>query len=157
MVLFFYVLVNVIAVCLFIKKKKQLHILEIIIYWMVGSYLFQNFSALCYMNFKTILIPDNLPYELTHFLNRIVLYPMVMVTFLHFLLILNTHLNKLLLITNFVLLLVGLEWLADFSGVLVHVHWQIWWSFAFWLAALLVLIGFMKFFRKILYKGELNL
>lgn len=156
MILFYYILVNVIAIFLFIKKKKQLHILEIIIYWMVGSYLFQNFSALCYMNFKTILIPDKLPLELTHFLNRIVLYPMIMVTFLHFFLILNTHFKKLLLILSFVLLLVGLEWLADFSGVLLHVHWRIWWSFSFWLMALLMLIGFMKFFRKILYKGELN-
>jgi hypothetical protein len=156
MILFFYVVVNVIAIYLFIRHKKQLHILEILVYWMVASYLFQNFSALCYMNFKTIVIPDKISYELTHFLNRIVLYPLLMVTFLNLFLILNTLLKKLLLIIFFILLLAGLEWLADFFRVINHVHWRIWWSFSFWLAGLVVLIGFMKFFRKILYKGGWN-
>jgi hypothetical protein len=153
MVLVFYIVLNGIALFLFILKKKRLHILEIIVYWMIGSYLFQNFSALCYMNLKTLIIPEILSYEFSHFLNRIVLYPAIMVTFLHYYLILNTHLKKLLLIMSFVLVFVGLEWLADFLGVIKHVHWRIWWSFSFWLIALLVLIGFMKLFRKILNKG----
>jgi hypothetical protein len=63
MILLFYVALNVIALFLFTKKKKSLHSLEIITFWMVSSYLFQNFSALCYMNFKTIIIPDKLSYH----------------------------------------------------------------------------------------------
>lgn len=157
MILFFYVVLNMIAVFLFIKKKKTLHILEIIVHWMVASYVFQNFSALCYMNFKTLIIPDRLSYELTHVLNRIVLYPVLMVTFLHYLLIFRTYLKKLLLMISFMFLFVGLEWLEDFLGVLIHAHWRIWWSFSFWSAALLVLIGFMKLFREFLFKGELDL
>lgn len=157
MILFFYVALNVIALFLFTKKKKSLHSLEIITFWMFSSYLFQNFSALCYMNFKTIFIPDKLSYELAHFLNRTVLFPMLMVAFLHFFLILSTPLKKLLLLISFIFLLTALEWLSDLLGILVHIHWQLWWSFSFWLFALLGLIGFMKFFRKILYKGGLNL
>jgi hypothetical protein len=156
MILFFYFAVNVIATYLFIKIKKRLHILEIIVYWLLGSYIFQNYSALCYMNFKTLIIPDKLSYELSHFLNRTVLYPILMVTFLHFHLILSTHIKKLLLLIGFILLLTGLEWLADILGVIKHVHWQTWWSFSFWLAALVLLIGNMKLFRKILYKGEIK-
>ena len=157
MILLFYTVLNVIAIFLFIKKKKKLHILEIIVYWMVSSYLYQNFSALCYMNFKTIIIPDKLSYELSHFLNRIILFPILLVTFLHFFLVLSTHLKKLLLMICFIFLLSGLEWLSDFLGVLIHVHWKVWWSFSFWLIGLLVLVGFMKFFRRILFKGELSL
>lgn len=157
MVLLFYVVLNVIVVFFFTKMKKKMHILEIMVYWMVGSYVFQNFSALCYMNFKTLIISNKLSYELLHVLNRIVLIPLLMVTFLHFFLILNTRLKKISLIASFLLLFVGLEWLADILGILMHVHWRIWWSFSFWLAAMLVLIGFMKFFRKILYQGGLDL
>lgn len=153
MVLFFYILLNVLALVLFIKKKKMLHILEIIVYWMVSSYLYQNFSAICYMNFKTLIIPEKLSYEFSHFLNRTVLFPILMVTFLHFFLILTTHLKKLLLIIGFILLLTGMEFLADVLGVIIHVHWRVWWSISFWLIALLVLIVFMQFFRRILYKG----
>ena len=94
MVLFFYILLNVLALVLFIKKKKMLHILEIIVYWMVSSYLYQNFSAICYMNFKTLIIPEKLSYEFSHFLNRTLLFPILMVTFLHFFLILTTQFEK---------------------------------------------------------------
>ncbi|MGG1677890.1 hypothetical protein ACIFOT_19310 [Neobacillus sp. NRS-1170] len=153
MTIIFYAVLNVLALYFFIKKKKNLHILEILVYWMISSYLFQNFSALCYMNFKTIIIPDQLSYAFAHFINRIVLIPLLMVTFLHFFLTTSSNLKKLLLMIIFIILFSGLEWLADFLGVFKHVHWQLWWSFSFWFACLLVLIGFMKFFRKILFKG----
>jgi hypothetical protein len=153
MILLSYIVLNLIVLFLFIKKKKNLHILEILIYWMVASYLFQNLSALCYMNFKTLLIPDKLELELTHFLNRIVLFPVIMVTFLHYYLTFWSQLKKGILLLTFMFLLVGLEWLSDLSGVITHVDWKIWWSFSFWLTALLVLVSFMNFFRKILFKG----
>jgi hypothetical protein len=153
MILLFYIVLNLIVLFLFIKKKKDLHILEILLYWMVASYLFQNLSALCYMNFKTLLIPDKLELELAHFLNRTVLFPIIMITFLHYYLTLWGRLKKGLLLIIFMFLLVGLEWFADLSGIITHVDWKLWWSFAFWLTALLVLISFMNTFRQILYKG----
>jgi hypothetical protein len=157
MILLFYIVLNLIAVVLFIRIKKKLHVLEIIVYWLVASYLFQNFSALCYMNFKTIIIPDKLSYELSHFINRIILYPLLMVSFLHFFLISNTKIKKIILLLSFILLLTGLEWLEDFFGVLNHIEWQLWWSFSIWLLAMLILLGCLKAFRKVLYKGRLNL
>ena len=157
MVLFFYVVLNALALFLFVKKKKMLHILEIIVYWMVSSYLYQNFSALCYMNFKTLIIPEKLSYEFSHFINRTLLFPILMVTFLHFFIMLTTQFKKILLIICFIFILTGMEYLADYLGVIIHVHWQIWWSFSFWLIALLILLVFMQFFRRILYKGGWSL
>jgi hypothetical protein len=155
MIITYFILLNIIGVFLFIKTKKNLHIIEIFVYWLVSSYLFQNLSALCYMNFNTLIIPEKLSFELSHFLNRTVIYPIFMVTFLHYFLTLKSIIKKLLLFIYFISLLVGIEYIEHLSGVLIHVHWKLWWSFTFWLAALLVLIGFMKFFRRILYKGEL--
>ncbi|MFB5193308.1 hypothetical protein ACE198_00105 [Neobacillus sp. KR4-4] len=154
MVLFFYIVLNLLALFLFIRKKKMLHILEVIVYWAVSSYLYQNFSALCYMNFKTLTIPENLSYEFSHVINRIILFPILMVTFLHFFLILTTLLRKLLLMISFIILLTGMEYLADYLGVIKHVHWQIWWSLSIWMFDLCVLIVFMQWFRRILYKGD---
>jgi hypothetical protein len=153
MILLSYFVLNLLVVLLFIKKKKNLHILEILIYWMVASYLFQNLSALCYMNFKTLLIPEKLELELAHFLNRTILFPILMVTFLHYYLTFWSRLKRGLLLLTFMFLLVGLEWLADLLGVISHVNWRIWWSFSFWMTTLLVLVSFLNFFRKILYKG----
>jgi hypothetical protein len=154
MVLLFFALLNIIALFLFIRLKKQLHILEIIVYWMMASYFFQNFSAICYMNFKTLIVPEKLSYEMAHFINRTMLYPIIMVTFLHYYLIIKTTLRKILLIICFTLILSGVEWLADTLGVVIHINWQNWWSLSFWIATLFMLVGTMKFYRRILYKGE---
>lgn len=157
MTLLFYIVFNIFFLFFFIKKKKDLHILEILLYWLAASYLFQNYSALCYMNFKNLIIPDKLSYELSHFINRIILYPLVMVSFLQFHQILSTKIKKFLLLLSYVLFLTGLEWLEDFFGILKHVNWQIWWSFSFWVSALCVLLWFKYAFRKILFKGRLKL
>ncbi|MFD2446938.1 hypothetical protein ACFSO7_23655 [Bacillus sp. CGMCC 1.16607] len=157
MTLFFYAILNVLAMYLFIKKKKSLHILEILVYWMIASYLYQNFSALCYMNFKRIIVPQQLSLEFAHFLNRIVLFPIVLVTFLHYFQIGRNLFKRFFIIILSVFFLVGLEWLSDLFGVIKHVHWKLWWSFSFWLATQLILIGFMKFFQKILYRGGWNI
>jgi hypothetical protein len=156
MIFFYFILLNIMGVFLFIKTKKNLHIIEIFVYWLVASYLFQNLSALCYMNLKSLIIPDKLSFELSHLLNRTVIYPIIMVTFLNYFLLLKRVIGKLLVFIFYVSLLVGMEYIEHFSGVLIHVQWKLWWSFTFWLAALLVLIGFMKIFRRILYKGEPN-
>lgn len=156
MILVFFIVLNIIVLSLFIMKKKRLHILEILVYWLIATYLYQNFSALCYMNFKTLIIPEKLTFELSHFVNRIILFPLLMVTFLHYYLVFNTTFKRILLTGSFIILLSGLEWLSDYVGVLIHVNWQIWWSPSFWLAALMVLIGVMTLFRKMLQKGGAN-
>lgn len=155
-ILFFYSLLNLIVVIIFAKKKKRLHILEILVYWMISSYIYQNFSALCSMNFQTLIVPNKLSYEFSHFLNRTILFPVLMVVFLDFYLHLNTFFKKALLILCFILVLSGFEWLAHFLNVLIHKQWRVWWSLAFWLSALLLLIGFMQLFRRLLYKGGLD-
>lgn len=156
MTLLFYLMLNLGVLIFFIIKKKNLHILEIMVYWLFGSYLFQNFSALCYMNFKTLIVPDVLILELAHFLNRMILFPLLMVIFLDFFIVMKSFLKKVLVYIGFIFLFLALEWLANFLEVLKHVHWRVWWSFSLWPLILLVLIGFMKIFRKVLYKGEVK-
>lgn len=153
MVFLIYLFMNSIVFLIFIKKKKSLHILEIMTYWMLASYIAQNFSALCYMNFKTLYIPEKLPYEFSHFMSRTVLYPLIHVIFLDYYLKTNTWLKKIILMFVFVTILTSIEWFNHFLGVLIHVNWQFWWSPAIWLAGMIFLIGCMKIFRIILYRG----
>lgn len=153
MVFFIYLVMNAIVFLFFIKKKKNLHILEIIAYWMVASYLAQNFSALCYMNFKTLHIPEKLSFEFSHYLSRTTLYPLIMVLFLDYYVITITWFKKILLMILFVAILTSIEWLNHFLGVLIHVNWKFWWSPSVWFGDLLLLIGFMKIFRIKLFRG----
>jgi membrane-bound ClpP family serine protease len=157
MVFLFFLALNITAIVFFLKKRTRLHVLETMLYWLVSSYLFQNLSALCYMNFHTLGIPERFSSSFSHVLNRLVIYPLIMVTFLHYYAGFYSIARKLGLIIGFMLILLGMEWLGDATGVLVHVHWQLWWSFAYWFTTLLALIGVMKLFRKILYRKRVEL
>ncbi|WP_308636887.1 hypothetical protein [Paenibacillus silvisoli] len=152
MILFLYVVINAAAAAFFIRLKKRLHILEILMYWFAASYMYQNFSAFCYMNFKTFLIPDQLSYEFAHFFSRMVLYPALMVVSLHLYLGLCSFWTKLLLALLYTGLFTGLEWMDDWLGVVVHTHWHFWWSPVFWLGTWIFLLGFMTAFRKVLFR-----
>ena len=153
MVLFTYFLMNGIGLLFFIKKKKNIHSLEIFAYWLLAAYISQNFSALCYMNFKTLHIPEILSFEFSHYISRTTLYPLIMVLFLDYYLITITWIKKLGLLIVFAAILTSIEWVNHFLGVLIHVNWQFWWSPSIWIGGLLLLIGFMKVFRQYLYRG----
>jgi hypothetical protein len=127
-----------------------------LIYWAISSMLFQNYSALFYMNFKHLIISDNLSLAMAHFINRIVLYPVFTIMFLNYYITLPFVGKKLVFFLSYIALLNGLEWLAEWLRVLKHIHWKLWWSFSFWLVFLLISIGFMKFFRMKLQKEVKN-
>jgi hypothetical protein len=137
------------AVLLFFKYGRQnLHTLEVFTYWLIGALLAQNYSAFTNLNFKLFEVPDILSLEMTHFLNRIVLVPVVFVWFLNSYVTGSSFIKKLVLVSSTVCVLVGLEWLEDGLGVLIHNNWRLWWSFAAWSTSTLLTIGFMKIFRK---------
>jgi hypothetical protein len=76
------------------------------------------------MNFKTLYIPEKLPYEFSHFLSRTILYPVIMIIYLDYLLITHTWVKKFGLTIVFVAILTSVEWLNHFLGVLIHVNWR---------------------------------
>jgi hypothetical protein len=144
-----YLMLNGICLLSFFKySKKNLHVLEILTYWMVSSLLVQNYSALNSMNFKTFIIPDVITLEIAHFLNRTLLIPCMFLWFINSYIVITTFEKKLIFIIGFVFILVGMEWFQDWSGVFKHNHWRLWWSYTAWLISVLILIGFTKFFHR---------
>jgi hypothetical protein len=151
-VLSFYILLNIAALYLFSKyKKRMLHVLEVLFYWFIAAIIFQNYTALLYSNTNYLIIGNQIGLGLSHFLNRTLLIPIFIVTFLNIYLMAVTFWRKLFLMIGFIILLEGYEMLSDSLGVLRHLHWRIWWSFSFWAGFLVFSLVFMNLFRKILY------
>lgn len=154
MLLLGYILLNAAALFVFLKTRKVMHVLEILVYWWISTYVYQNYSALCFMNFRTLIIPDEFTPEFAHLLNRIVLYPILMVVFLQLLLKMTGMLRKLALYIGFVLLLSALDGLDHVTGILIHSDWRAWWAFALWMILLLFLVASMKLLRSILFRRD---
>lgn len=150
LVFLFYIVFNLVAVVAFFKfQRKSLHPLEIFVYWLVATILFQNYTAFFYLNVKVFVIPEVMSLEMSHLINRTVLYPVVTLLFLNQYVQLKTFLMKVVLVGLYWLLFLGLQWLADELGILIHTSdWKLWWSLAFWLLYVLIHIGVLRVVRK---------
>lgn len=153
MVFIFYVLVNVfLTLYFFWFQKKNIFPLEIFASWIVSSIVFQNYSALFYMNMNYFYIPDVLSLELAHLLNRTVLIPVITLIFLNQNVKLDSLKKKIVSLIVIELFLALSEWSEHAAGILVHRDWKMEWSFAFWMLYIAVSILFLKYFRKKLIK-----
>lgn len=148
MILLFFTLLNVCVVFYFFYfQKKNLHSLEVFMYWLISTILFQNYSALFHMNIGRFKIPDIPPVEFSHLLNRLVLVPVVTLIFLNIFISLNRIL-KVFICLVFFMIFCGVEGLEHALGILIHTNWNISWSIGFWILYILLNVLFMKFFRK---------
>lgn len=156
MILFFYLLLNVLIALIFFKfQKKNIFALEIFGLWIVTTIIYQNYSAFFIMNLKYFLIPDDFNIEMAHFINRCILIPIITITLLNRYIVLKTFWRKTTSILMMILILSAIEWLAHVTGILIHENWKIWWSLSFWILYIFITILFMKYFRKKLAK-EVN-
>lgn len=154
MIAAFYILISLLVLFLLFKYQiRNIHAVEILVYWLVATILCQNYSALLYMNLKYIWIPDILSLEMANFINRTVLYPLLTILFLNRYIILTTLGKKISWVLFYGLILTSMEWLEAWLGVLVYTNGKMKWSFLFWLFYVLVSIGFMRYFRKKLNQG----
>jgi hypothetical protein len=96
MVFVFYVVLNLVILKYFIKfQKKNIHVLEILVYWLMATILFQNYTAFFSMNIKYFIIPDVFSLEMSHLLNRTILYPVITIIFLNRFLLLQSIKKKI--------------------------------------------------------------
>ncbi len=149
-----YAIVNLAALIVFFRfERNSLHVLEILTYWLAATVLFQNYSAFFTMNINYMVVPERLSLELAHLLNRIVLYPVFALIYLNRYATAAGSSDRSLWTLGAILFFAGLEWLADWTGVLRHMpEWQLWWSFAWWCLFTLVLLAVYHAFRTQLTK-----
>lgn len=155
MILSFYIILNLLVVFFFFRyRKKIFYPLEIFMYWMIGTIFVQNFSAIHFMNWKTLIISAYPSLEYAHVLNRLVLLPICFVIFLQVYRVSKSKKCRFFIFLLFVGILTGLEWLSDLLGVFDHVNWKLWWSYLYWAMSLFLTILFMKYFQKKLVEGR---
>lgn len=149
-----YIVMNAFVMLIYFRNaNRRLHPLETVMSWIIASMVFQNYTALFYMNFELIMIPEKLSLELAHLLNRLVLYPVCLLLYLNRYASLPSLLGKSAWTAASVLFFTGFEWLAHWQHVLIHVpEWKLWWSLAFWTLFVLVNLLVHKLFRHRLNK-----
>jgi hypothetical protein len=154
MILSIFILLNLtVFFSFFIFGKKELHILEITAYFFFAGIPVQNLSALLCLDLGWITISSTQSLEWAEVINRSVLIPILVVWFLSLFIHTFSYYKKIFYLLFFTCILTGIEYLSEWLGLLKHVHWKFWWSFALNAGLLLIAIPFMVFFRSYFYKG----
>lgn len=154
MTLIIFIILNVSLAGYFLfYYQKNLAIFEIFGYWCFAIILFQNMSAILYLQFELITLSEIKSYNWADTLNRLILFPLLIVWFLNLYHTAKTT-NKVILLFIFLNILVGMEWLSDWVGLFKHNNWQLWWSYVLKLSIISLSIIFMSVFRRKFYRKD---
>lgn len=151
MVISFIIVLNLIMLYLFFNAKKHLHLYEILVYWMVLSFLRQDFNAIVDVNLELVQVSQKLSDYWSIFFNRMILFPLPQVWFLSMYAGAPTLARKGLLFLGSAVFLTLLDRMMEPLGLIHFIHFAIWQTALFWASSMITGILLMKWFRKFLY------
>ncbi|OZM56388.1 hypothetical protein CIB95_11470 [Lottiidibacillus patelloidae] len=156
MTLFLFILVNIAAIAyLRFVMKRNLHSLEILVYWCISAIVIQNISAILFLKFELIKLSEIASLNWADVINRTVLVPILTITILNYYVTLQSLLKKLVLISIYVTILTGIEWLSEWTNLFFHADsWQLWWSFALNALVIVVTLTSLKVIRHTFYRKD---
>jgi hypothetical protein len=131
--------------------KKKLHLFEILFMWMIINLIHHNFLTVTAVNLQMFDFAEYPANYWTLVLMRVFLIPMLIIWYFD-----QTLSEKIYIkwawLPAFILLLTGVEYLADILNVYRHSHWKLWWSFIEWFLIFLLVNFTWAWFRKLLIK-----
>ncbi|WP_134682630.1 hypothetical protein [Brevibacillus migulae] len=137
----------------FAVTKRGLHLFEGIIIWVFLLFIENNVLWLVCMNAKLIeMTKQELDFVALDAL-RSVIVPLLTILFLEKVSIRERKSGQVRDWIGIVFLLFGIEYAADFLGLLQHIStWQWWWSFSWWAAFVLLSYAMHRLIRRIAKK-----
>ncbi|MDF2962517.1 MAG: hypothetical protein K0S39_4252 [Paenibacillus sp.] len=117
----------------FAVTKRKIHLFEGIVLWCFLLSIQNNFVWLFSLNFKLVELSRDITNYLAYDSIRSVIVPLLTILFLELNLYVNEVWKKTLSWAGIIMLLVGIEYMAELLDILVHSEeWKLWWSFANW-------------------------
>jgi hypothetical protein len=142
---------TVILGCAFLSIRKNLHPFEILFIWMVVIIIHHNFITMTAGNLKLFDVYDNSFNYWTMVFMRTVLIPLLIVFYFDRMVVRRPYQQWVWLPLG-ILILTGLEYLAESLGVYRLSGWKMWWSLIEWLAIFLLIHFPWLWYRRLLAK-----
>jgi len=137
----------------FAVTKRKLHFFEVLLLWVFVLAVLNNVIWLVGLNAKLILYSQNMGDFLALDALRSVIIPVFIILFLEIILVEEKKSRQLFYWAGTIIMLVGIEYMADFVGVINHIAtWKWWWSFAWWTAFVLLSYAVHRLIRRIAIK-----
>lgn len=149
----FFFSLTLILVTLYVTIPKRLHLFEILFSWFIYLVVHGTFLAIIILNYKLIEVNTNLFLLWTYVVNRFFLMPLLVIWLLDLYVSVRAFLLKMILTGIVIAILTGIEYLADWLGVIYHAEpWQVWWAIVQWAALIVIVYLFNLWFRNVFEK-----
>jgi hypothetical protein len=140
---------TIILMISFVVTKKNLHLFEILFMWMIINVIHHNFLTVAAVNLRMFDFADNIANYWTLVLVRVFLIPLLIIWYFDKTLSANPC-KKWTWLPAGILILAGVEYLADVLHVFRHTRWKFWWSFIEWFVIFLLVNYSLIWYRNLL-------
>ena len=147
MLLVIYGSLSLVSLSMYVYTKKNMNLVEILLYWFWTSILGEDYMSIIYNNLKLIRPYSKLEVFWNTMCFHLLLHPIAMIWFLHFYLRCTRRWTQLLLIVFMVLFLSSLQLLRERFGEIDLSSWNMWWSLILWFLFIVATLAVMKGFR----------
>lgn len=148
MVLAIYAYLLVLLMIIFCSYKKRLHLFEIFFIWMTVWIITHSTSSILTTNLQILEIPKD-PFKFCmHFLNRTILYPLIIIIFFDIYVRLQKHFLKIMLIFINILTLSFTENVFIHLRILVNRNYYLHAVLTEWIITILITLFTWIWYRK---------
>lgn len=148
MVLAIYAYLLVLLMIIFCSYKKKLHLFEIFFIWMTVWIITHSTSSILTTNLQVLEIPKD-PFKFSmHFLNRTILYPLIIIIFFDIYVRLQSHFLKIMLLFISILTLTISESIFIHLRIMVSRNYYLYDVLTEWIITLLITLFAWIWYRK---------
>ncbi|WEG13266.1 hypothetical protein PU629_02555 [Pullulanibacillus sp. KACC 23026] len=153
MILSIFLYILLILGTLFFSKARRISALEIISLWFLVWIINHTISSIITVNLEYYHVSQKLSLFWTHALKRLFLYPLIIIWSFNLILAYTSKIVIAIHLLVTVLVLILIEYIFIWIGVLQNRHWNVFYSFLEWSFCVVIAFVFWKWFRHQLTKG----
>jgi hypothetical protein len=146
--------ITVILFISFVSTKKNLHLFEIFFMWMIINIIHHNFLTVIAVNLHMFDFAEKPANYWALVFMRVFLIPLLIIWYFDQTLSVKPY-KKWAWLPVGILILLGVEYLADFLNVYRHTRWKLWWSLIEWFVIFL-LVNYSWIWWRNLLKKEMD-
>ncbi|PKG24400.1 hypothetical protein CWS01_07255 [Niallia nealsonii] len=148
MILSIFIFILVFLLILFCTYRKRLHLFEIFFIWMTVWLITHSVSSILIVNFEMLSLSENQGDFWTHFFQRLLLYPLIIIIFFDVYLRIKNRIGKIVLLIFNICVISSFEFLFIFLGVLKNKKFTITDSLTEWTFTISLAFILWQWYRK---------
>lgn len=132
----------------FCVTSRRIHLFEIFFLWLIITLLIQSLSWIILVNLEWITVSTKLGKYWSHFSNRLILCPLIIIYFFDFSVAIQKNVPRYSFLFLAVLILTLVDYGLMFLGILHNHDWKVGYSVVEWIFTIAISYFFWQWYRR---------